>query len=220
MSRLDSFRLCPRIAFAAAAVGCLGLAGCTQVLLTGMFLLKGMETEPEFEGLKGKMTAVVCRPLVELQYSSSDAATLLAREVGSRMVQRGKKIRVVNAQKVEEWTDEHDWDKFAEVGKALKADYVVGIELEEFSLYQGQTLFQGRATVHVTVHDVNDDGKAVYEKRLDRIVYPPNSGVSTTDKTEAQFRREFTAFVAERIGRCFYPFDHRDDAALDSRALD
>lgn len=220
MSRLDSSCLRRRIVLVASSACCLGLAGCTQLLLTGMFFLKGMETEPEFEGLKGKQTAVVCRPLVELQYSGSDAATLLAREVGRRMVERGKKIQVVPAQKVEEWVDEHDWDEFADVGRALKSDYVVGIELEEFSLYQGQTLFQGRASVHVTVHDVNDDGKTIYEKRLDRIIYPPNSGVSTSDKTEEQFRRDFTAVVAERIGRCFYPFDHRDDTALDSRTLD
>lgn len=218
MSRLASFYR--RLGYAALAIGCLGLAGCTQVLLTGAFFLKGVETQPEFVALKGKKTAVVCRPLVELQYSGSDAAGMLAREVGRRMVERGKKIEVVSAQKVEEWTDEHDWDEFTEVGKALKSDYVVGIELEEFSLYQGQTLYQGRATVHVTVHDVKDDGKTVYEKRLDRIIYPPNSGVSTSDKTEEQFRRDFTAVVAERIGRNFYAFDHRDDAALDSRTLD
>jgi len=203
-----------------SAACCLGLAGCTQILLTGAYFLKGMETDPEFEGLKGKKTAVVCRPLVELQYSGTDAATMLAREVGRRMVERGKKIHVVPAQTVEEWTDEHDWEKFAEVGRALKSDYVVGIELEEFSMYQGQTLYQGRATVNVTLHDMKDAGKTVYEKRLDRIVYPVNSGVSTSDKTEEQFRREFTAVVAERIGRSFYAFDHRDDGALDSRVLD
>jgi hypothetical protein len=220
MSRLFFNHLRQWMLPVALATSCFGLAGCTQLLLTGAFFLKGVETQPDFLALKNKKTAVVCRPLIELQYSGSDAATNVAREVGSRMVQRGKKIQVISAQKVEQWTDEHEWDEFSEVGKALKADYVVGIELEEFSLYQGQTLFQGRATVHVTVSDMAEDGKTVYEKRLDRIVYPPNSGVSTTDKTEEQFRRDFTAVVAERIGRCFYAYDHRDDAALDSRTLD
>ena len=31
--------------------------------------------------------------------------------------------------------------------RRLNADMVVGIDLEEFSLYQGQTLYQGKANV-------------------------------------------------------------------------
>lgn len=211
---------CSRFAVAALVLTVLGVSGCAQALLTGMYMVKGMDTDPEFPGLKEKKTAVVCRPMVELQYSGSDSAMLLSRALGTRMTQKGKKIHVVDPQKIEKWTDEHEWDEFSEVGKAMKADYVVGIELEEFSLYQGQTIYQGRAQVHVTVHDMTKDGKTVYEKRLDRIVYPPQGGVPTSDKTEEQFRREFTAVVAERIGRCFYPFDHRDDYAMDSRTLD
>jgi len=208
------------ISFCSVAAVCLGAAGCTQALLTGAYLIRGMETTPEFNELKGKKTAVVCRPIVELQYSSSDAADRLAREVGVRIKQRVKKAVVVDGQKVEEWADEHDWEEFKEIGKALKTDYVVGIDLEEFSLYQGQTIYQGRARVHVTVHEIGKGGEKVFDKVLKRIVYPPNSGVATSDKTEEEFSREFTAVVAEQIGRCFYSFDHRDDFAMDSRVLD
>lgn len=209
-----------RFAVAALVLFALGLSGCTQALLTGAYLMKGMETSAEFEGLKEKKTAVVCRPLIELQYSGADAATLLAREVGLRMKTKGKKINIVDPQKVEEWCDEHEWEDFAEIGKAMKSDYVVGIELEEFSLYQGQTIYQGRARVHISVYDMTNKDDPVYEKRIERIVYPPNSGVATSDKTEDQFRREFAGVVAERIGRSFYPFDHRDDYSMDSRVLD
>lgn len=193
--------------------------GCMQVLLTGAFLFKGMETPAEFEELAGSKTAVVCRPLVELQYSSSDAADQVAREVGVLLRERVKKISLINSQKIEQWVDEHEWENFAEVGKATKADFVVGIELEEFSLYQGQTIFQGRARVHLTVHDMKKSGDVVYEKSLPSIVYPPSAGVPTSDWTEEQFRRQFTHVVADQIGRSFYAWDHRDDAAMDSRML-
>jgi hypothetical protein len=209
-----------RVALALFVLLALGVSGCTQLLLTSAFLIKGMETDPEFPGLKGSKTAVVCRPIVELKYSGTNSASLLARTLGSRLTQKGKKIRVIDQQKIEEWTDEHDWEEFSEVGKAMKSDFVVGIEMEEFSLYQGQTIYQGRATVHVTVRDMKKDGDVVYEKRLDRIIYPPQGGVATSDKTEEQFRRQFLDVVAERIGRCFYPWDHRDDYAMDSRTLD
>jgi hypothetical protein len=220
MSLCLSPRARSRIALSALAAPVVLLTGCTSALLTGAYLIRGLETPAEFDEFKDKKVAVVCRPLVELQYSSSDAADQLAREVGGLMKLKVKKINLVSAQKVEEWSDEHEWDKFGQVGKALKTDYVVGIDLEEFSLYQGQTIFQGRARVKITVHDMKKDGEAVYEKLLDRIVYPPNGGVPTSDKTEEQFRREFTAVVAERVGRSFYGFDHRDDYSLDTRVLD
>ncbi len=220
MSHCLSSQARSRFAMASLAAPVVLLAGCTSALVTGAYLIRGMETPAEFDEFKEKKVAVVCRPLVQLQYSSADAADLLAREVGGLMKQKVKKIDLVSAQKVEEWSDEHEWDEFPQVGKALKTDYVVGIELEEFSLYQGQTIFQGRARVKVVVHDMKKKGEPVYEKHLQRIVYPPNGGVATSDKTEDQFRREFTAVIAERIGRSFYPFDHRDDYSMDSRVLD
>jgi hypothetical protein len=220
MTRRLSARLRSSVAALAVAAPLVTLSGCMQMLLTGAFLFKGMETPAEFEELKGSKTAVVCRPLVELQYSSSDAADQVAREVGTMLRQRVKKIELVSPQKIEQWVDEHEWDNFDEVGRATKADFVVGIELEEFSLYQGQTIYQGRARVHMTVHDMKKNGDVVYEKALPSIVYPPSAGLPTSERTEEQFRREFTQVVADRIGRSFYSWDHRDDAAMDSRALD
>jgi hypothetical protein len=205
-----------------ALLVCLGLiptAGCTQLLLTSMFLFKGVETPAEFKELKGSKTAVVARPLVELQYSSSSAAEQLARVTGILLRSKIRKIQIVDPQKIEQWTDEHDWDEFTEVGKAVKAEHVVGIEIEEFSLYQGQTLYQGRARVKVTVHDMKQNGDVVFERALPEIIYPPNAGIPTSEKAEEEFRKQFIGVVADRIGRFFYPYDHRNDAAMDSTAL-
>ena len=204
------------------AAGCLlTSSGCIQMMLTGAFLFKGMETPPEFEELKGSKTAIVCRPLVELQYSGSDAADELARQLGGLMKMKISKIDIVSPQKIEQWTDEHEWESFLDVGRAVKSDYVVGIDLEEFSLYQGQTIFQGRAVVSVKVYDVKKKGSGpVYEKTLPRYVYPPSGGIATADKSEEQFRREFIALLADRNGHSFYAGDPRDEAALDALALD
>lgn len=208
-----------RLVLLCALLAPLGAAGCTQLLLTSMFLFKGVETPPEFPGLKNTKTAVVCRPLVELQYSSSSAADQLARVTAMLLKSKIRKIELVSSQKIEQWTDENEWDDFAEVGKAVKADHVVGIEIEQFSLYQGQTLYQGRARVKVTVHDMKNKGEIVFEKAIPEIVYPPAGGISTSEKAEEEFRQQFTGVVADRIGRLFYPHDHRNDAALDSTAL-
>jgi hypothetical protein len=195
------------------------LSGCTQLLLTSMYFIKGVETPAEFKELKNTKTAVVCRPLVELQYSSSSAAEQLARVTGLLLKSRIKKIEIVKPQAIEEWTDENPWDEFTEVGKAMNADHVLGIEIEEFSLYQGQTLYQGRARVKVVVHDMREGGDVVFERALPEIIYPPNAGIPTSEKAEEEFRKQFIGVVADRVGRFFYSHDHRNDAALDSTAL-
>jgi len=205
-----------------AVLACLAVipsAGCTQLLLTSMYFIKGVETPAEFKDLKGTKTAVVCRPLVELQYSSSNAAAQLARVTGILLKSKIKKIDIVNPQKIEQWADEQAWDEFTEVGKAMKADHVMGIEIEQFSLYQGQTLYQGRARVKVVVHDMKQNGDVVFERSLPEIIYPPNAGIPTSEKAEEEFRKQFIGVVADRIGRFFYSHDHRNDAALDSTAL-
>ncbi|MGC3970406.1 MAG: hypothetical protein QM775_24655 [Pirellulales bacterium] len=179
---------------------CVLSVGCAQALLTGAYLIKGVGVPAEFKELKGSKTAIVCRPLVELQYSSSNAAEQLANNVGMMLKQKIRKIDIVSQQKIQQWTDEHDWENFEEIGKAVKSDYVIGVEIEEFSLYSGQTIYQGRARLCVTVHDMKKKGEKVYQKHLPQIVYPPNGGIPTSEKSEEDFRRQFTALVAEQVG--------------------
>jgi hypothetical protein len=194
-------------------------SGCVNALATAAWLVKGNDVDADWNGLRNKRVAVVCRPLVELQYSTGTrSAQELAVIVGRLMSQRVRKITIVDPREVAEWTDENDWDDFAEVGKALKADMVVGIDVEEFSLYQSQTLYQGKARLAVTVYDVADGGKTVYNKSIPRVVYPPNRGVDTS-LPEDDFRRRFVAHLADIVGRHFYSHDGQADVALDAQGF-
>lgn len=200
-------------------LGMTASSGCTQALLTGAYLVKGVERPAEFKELKGKKVAVVCRPIVELQYSTSSSAERLADNVGVLLKSKLKKTELVGQQKIQSWADEHDWEEFAEVGKAMKSDYVVGIEIEDFKLYQGQTIYQGRARVTVKVCDMAKGGETVYRKDIPEIVYPPQGGVPTSEKREDEFRRQFIGVVSEQVGRLFYGYDYRRDVAIDSTTL-
>ncbi len=92
-----------------------------------------------------------------------------------------KKITVVDPRRVAEWTDEHDWDDFAEVGQALKADLVVGVDIEEFRALPEPDALSGKGTRRRhTVYDAADEGKVVYQKTIPPVVYPPNRGVDTS----------------------------------------
>ena len=194
-------------------------SGCQSVMATAMYLIKGTDVDPEYPGLKGKKVAVVCRPITELNYANSGVGRDLVREMTKLLQERVGKIKVVDAQKVNKWCDENTWEEYAEVGKALKAVVVVGVELEKFSIYQAQTLYQGKANASVHVYDCKDGGKVLFEKILPQTVYPPNAYIQTSDVQESEFRREFIAVLADQIARHFYGHDPYADLGRDNSAL-
>lgn len=193
----------------ASLVGC----GLMSVMLYNM---APDDIPAEFSHLRGKRVAVVCRSVRELQFTDSTVPRDLTREVDRLFAAKVKKIELIDEREVSQWTDENSWQKFTEVGKALKADVVVGIELERFTLYQGPTLFQGNATVRVVVYDMENGGKQVYEKSLPRVLYPPHTPISSADKSEGEFRVQFLGVLAEQIARHFYAHDSRVDFATDA----
>src|SRR4051812_17984771 len=102
--------------------------GCTtSMLFTALYMIKGNDEPAEFPGLKDKKVAVVCRPLVQLQYSSSNAANELAVQVGRLLKQNLRRVEIVDPRVVAEWTDENTSDEYLDIGKAVDAEVVLGI---------------------------------------------------------------------------------------------
>jgi hypothetical protein len=181
-------------------------AGCNLVA-TGMYVFTGNDTPPEFKDLAGKKVAIVCRPVTSLDFNNSSVATMLSQQIAAYLNQNIKNITLIDHRKVSDWCDENTWEEYVDIGKALNADMVLGIDLEEFTLYQGQTLYQGRANLHFAVYDVKKGKIHVWEKYLPQVVYPPTGGVPAGDRPESEFRRKFVATLAERIAQHFYPHD-------------
>ena len=194
-------------------------SGCAKALVGLTYLIKGFEIPAEYKGFKGKRVAVVCRPMVQLQYSAGNVSNELAAELGRLIRSNVKKVNIVEPERVAEWTDEHDWDDFTEIGQALNADLVVGIDLRQFEIYQGQTLYQGKAKATVTIYDIADNGRVVYQKTLPQTIYPPNTGIPTSEKPADEFRRQFLSVLADEIGRHFYEHDPRSDVARDAQSM-
>jgi hypothetical protein len=207
------------VAALALAATLFAAAGCRSIFTTVAYLMRGTTVDAEYEGLRGKKVAVVCRPTASLTFGNPTAHQELARQLSTLLRTNVSKIHVIDQQKIAAWTDENDWGEYPEVGKAMKADMVVGVDLLGFSLYRGQTLFQGQANVNVTVYDCANGGKLVYEKQLPQTLWPPNTGIATSEKPESQFRREFIAVLADQIGRHFYAHDRHADFARDADAL-
>jgi hypothetical protein len=205
------------LALAAAAAMVLTV-GCTSLMVTALYLFQGNDEEAKFTGLKGKKVAVVCRPMVSLQDSGANVSRELAKQIGTLLEEKGDKIKTIDQQKIAKWTDTNPWDEYTEVGKAVKADVVVGIDLESFSLFKAQTLLQGNAKVKIVVYDCKT-GKLLFEDEIPQYLYPPNAPVETCVQSESEFRRHYIHALAGRIGLTFYSHDRYYNIGQDASAL-
>jgi len=194
-------------------------SGCVNAIAGTLWVLRGNNVKPEFTKLKGKRIAIVCRPVVELQYATATVSSELADTLGVLLQQKVRNVEIVDPQDVAQWTDEHEWEDYAEIGEALDADMIVGIDLVNFTIYQGQTLYQGSAQATIKVYDIADKSKVVFQKSLPRTQYPPNTGIPTAELPEDEFRRKFVTVLADTIGRYFYEHPSDLSFAEDTRSL-
>ncbi len=193
---------------------CLVSSGC-GILASLMYVTDNRDVPADYDGLENKSVAVVCHTEPSLKYQSNAVPRELAEMVGSLLKTNVKKVHVKDQMDVSKYADENSAEDFVQVGKALNVDMVVALDLKRFSLYEGATLYRGKATVHVTVYDIKNGGKKVYEKPMPETLYPHGTPMPAVDKNEDEFQRQFVAVLADEIGRYFYAHDSTTDVAND-----
>jgi hypothetical protein len=202
-----------------AAMLLISATGCPAMLATGIYVLQGGNMVPaECDALKGQRVVVMCRPPSSHEYRHAGASRAISQRVSELLVKNVKSIDVVNPREVDNWVDESDWGDFRELAEAVRADLVVHIELDDFELYKGKTLYQGRADVTASVYDMRDHSRMVWQRELGEVLYPTNSGIPAQDKPVQQFEREFVEIVADQIAMNFYKHDPTTKFAMDARA--
>lgn len=203
-----------------AMLGLVLISGCVGTLANLMHVAHGNLVPANYEGLEEKKIAVVCVSNSEA-FGPSNASVQLARMVGQLIKSNVDKSEVIDPQKIADWIDRNDWDymNYPEVGRAVKADMVVAIDLDSFSLDDGKTLYRGRAQIKVVVYDMTEGGKEVFAYTPTEVIFPESSGYHATETTEEVFRRQFVAVLANRIARQFYSYDAQDDFARDAAVI-
>jgi hypothetical protein len=196
-----------RLAVFALLLPCLA-GGCSMITTVAYLVAPEKDAPAEFKGLRGKHVAVVCKPIVELEFSDASSARELATMVGSQLARNVRKARVIEQHEVARWIDENAWVDYPTLGKALDADIVVGIDLEQFRMHEGSTLYRGRASANVRVYDVAEK-RVLFEKRLDDFAFPGDSAVPAADQSETQFRALFLQVLSAKIARSFHAYDSR-----------
>jgi hypothetical protein len=211
------FGLSARACALSLALLTLPAMGCIGALAQGLYLFNGEKVPAEFEGLEGQRVAVVCLSNTAAAGPGSEA-DVIARLVSSLLAREVEEIDVIHQDEVYDWMDNNNWDQtdYRPIGRGVKADNVVAIEISGFRLYEGSTLFKGRASVTVSVLDMAQDGKVVFRREMPDFAFPTNAGHHTADTTEARFRRMFLREIASYVGRHFYAYDLIETFARDT----
>ncbi len=195
---------------------CLG--GCAIVNHL-MYVVGGATVPAEFDGLKGKRVAVVCVSPND-DYGPGSNAVMLSKQVESLLRARVKEIRVVPHGEVANWIDRNNWQyDYLQIGRGVKADFVVSIDLMRFSLREGSTLYKGHADANVSVFDMSQGGNKVYHNVLEDFTFPARGAQPVTDISESKFKRAFVRVLAENIVRSFHEYDIQEDVASDRATL-
>ena len=208
-----------RVAAVMVVLGALVLPGCGPIA-TIAWLIHGPEmVPPQFDGLKGKRVAVVCLDSNSLSGPGGEADAV-AKAVAMTLGKHVPDIKMVRQNEVADWLDTHgdDVTDYRDVGRGVKADMVVGIDLLAFNLHEGQTLLKGRAKAGVKVYDMTKGGELAYEAAPREIAWPENGARHVTEN-EANFRTVFIYTLAERIARDFYEIELGTDFGSDARHL-
>ncbi len=194
------------------------LIGCKSALQSFTILYEGGDSPADCDVLKGKKVAVVCKPLSSLEFNNSGADRALAEGVCDLLKAHVKGIQIIDPQKVDRLRDEKGMEDYVEIGKALGADKVVGIDIESFGVLDGQTLYRGRSTLSIRVYDVTEK-HVEWRKSPPSFEYPKTCSTPAADFTETEFRNRFVAILAEQIARFFYQHDPKDDYGGDALSI-
>ena len=180
-------------------------SGCA-LFSTIAYITVPNDVPAEYEGLKKQRVVVIVEDVGGLGYQDAAVPTDLARIVSSHLRKRVKKIDLVSQDEVNDWIDSNDVH-LKDLGKHMKADKVVSIQLNHFRLNKGPNLYQGQAEVTVQILDV-ETGDIDDLEPLEAL-YPRHSGIPL-DQSEPTFRRRFVNILAKQISRRFYAHESMD----------
>ncbi len=189
-----------------------------QLLMLG-YLLSGPPTiEPAFDTNTGRSlidgdvtVAVLCWTDKATVRAHPGLVERLETEVAYRLDERGGRLAAPTI--VRDQVSRNDDADALALGRILRVDYVVEVELLEYTLFERGTrlLYRGRSEASVTVSDVRAGEKIFTTEVL--TTYPVRTPRSTLETSLRDFRREHEGGLVERIGRLFHPYELSDDRA-------
>lgn len=196
-------------------------SGCNVVILLGYLISGPPSIEPDFHkktnlwlNESGKTTAVICYAPKRLKWDNENVDAQVAQAVAYQF--RNHKIATFDPDRVSDWVDQNpDYDKVTELGTEFKLDYVVHIDIKDYSLFapQSSDLYQGRCEAIINVFKMNEDksdGELIYTTEVNS-KFPTRSEKSVYDISMDDFRNLYLEALSDEIGRKFYESQALDD---------
>ncbi|HRE99423.1 MAG TPA: hypothetical protein PLI18_02825 [Pirellulaceae bacterium] len=191
--------------------GCIGMG--SQLL----YVLVGHKQKAEYDDLKDQRVAIAVLSDgrgVGPDYSMQVLAQLIEARLG---MEYKKKIELIPQLEVSGAIDERSRDPdFIAIGQSLRADKVITVEVADYHLRAGGTLYRGSCMYSVRVFDIKE-GKQVFKRGPIPFSYP-TEGSPAIDTTETQFEQMYLSELSYRIARYFYDYEVRDDYGRDAIA--
>jgi hypothetical protein len=150
----------------------------------------GIDTREEFLGVDRQLGELLTKQMKQMAEASGD------------------KLEFANLKKLYEYKMSHpNWQEDLQgVGKDLKADFVIYLEIHSMTLYErgSRELYRGRTEISVSLLRVGDEDD-IPDKKEYHGVYPQvrNAIPVDVDLKESEFREQFMGFVAQRISWYF-----------------
>ncbi len=221
---------CRRLVYTFATTTLLSFAlfsasGCAGALLMPFYLINGTDAPAVYKNEmkeipKGSKIVVVCRSNLNLYGSSNpdaDLAQSVTYVVSTEMKDKKKKnIQWIPYSEAEDQFDEEELNSlsFEKIGHKLKADYVIGVEIDSFEIHHSTQFYQGNAKVLVRMVRVRD-GETIVRESMPNYVYPANP-VPSSDYDEIEFQKIYTVRLARNIAKLFCPHDPHSEYATDA----
>ena len=193
--------------------------GCVQGIAQLMYVIKGHKVEPPFPGLKGKKVAIVCNSDAAA-FGPDSLSVTIAKHIGIAFATSDDKITIAAPAKVEEFIDANGWqeDSVAQLGEAVGADFVIVIEVEDYSIHEGATLYKGRSDWTASAYDVLNDGQIVYSNGPNHFAFP-EAGRPSLQTSERVFESFYLGRLCDRVSKQFITFDTMESFADEASIL-
>lgn len=197
-----------------AVLVCVSAAGCGATAQL-MYLIKGHDIPAAYSGFEGKRVAIVVTT-ESSSYGPDPLAETIERYLHLKLATNVHDIDIVSNTQVNNWLDLNDPDgtNLVDLGKGINADLVLGVDVENYKIRQGRTIYKGRADIEVNVVDIATGAKT-FALGPDHFSYPENGrpAINTTDR---QFQIFYLSWLTEKIARNFYEHDGATDYAEDA----
>jgi hypothetical protein len=194
-------------------------SGCIGTAAQLLYVIYGNKTKAEFDGFKGKRVAVVT-VADTAAYGPDTLSETLSRAVTMHLVKNVKKIDVVPQGQIANWMDTNGWgqpDPQA-LGESVKADFVLIMEVSDYTIHDGRTLYKGQSNFKVDVYNVKENGRLVFSRGPNEFIFP-RDGRPAIESSERKFEAFYLARLSDRIAKMFYEYDSTQDAAIDSQMM-